>query len=175
MKINFRNQAGRAAIASALMIGSAFIGANSYAGTATGNMAVSASIAANCTISASPLAFGAYDQIVVNASTDLDTTTTVATTCTTGSSAMITLSEGANKGSSSTAALPVRQLTNGTDLLAYSLYSDSGRTTAWGNTAVAAPTGTGGAETTTVYARIPAGQKKPVGSYADTVVATVTF
>lgn len=175
MKINFRNQAGRAAIASALMIGSAFIGANSYAGTATGTMAVSASIAANCTISASTLAFGSYDPIVTHKTTNLDNSATVTTTCTTGSSPTITLNEGTNPGSGSTATAPLRQLASGADRLAYSIFSDSGRTTTWSDTGVATPTASGTAQTNTVYGRIDGGQNKPTGSYTDTVVATVTF
>ena len=57
------------------------------------------------------------------------------------------------------------------------MYSDAGRTTTWGDTAGTgkADTGTGTTSTLTVYGQVAAGQNVPVGSYADTVVATVTY
>jgi len=63
------------------------------------------------------------------------------------------------------------------DYLSYQLYSDSGYSTAWGNTAGTgvAVTGTGSAVSTTVYGSVAAGQNVKTGNYADTVAATVTF
>jgi spore coat protein U-like protein len=68
-------------------------------------------------------------------------------------------------------------MSNGTDVLKYDLYSDSGRTTVWGNTAGTGKThtGTGSSTDLTVYGTLPHGQNKSVGSYSDTVLATVTF
>lgn len=66
----------------------------------------------------------------------------------------------------------------GSSYLSYSLYSDSGRSTVWGNTAGTgkAYTGTGVSDTVTVYGAIAAGQNVPAStSYADVVVATITF
>ena len=48
----------------------------------TGNLAVSASVAAKCTISDSTLAFGTYDPVVNNATTALDQVGTVDVACT---------------------------------------------------------------------------------------------
>ena len=45
---------------------------NVEAATATSSFTVSASVTANCTISAGALAFGPYDPVVTNASADLD-------------------------------------------------------------------------------------------------------
>ena len=63
--------------------------------------------------------------------------------------------------------------------LSYSLYSDSGRTTNWGNVTGSwmsgTGTGTGTAQNLTVYGRIPASQSALIGSYADTVTVTITF
>jgi spore coat protein U-like protein len=69
-------------------------------------------------------------------------------------------------------------MASATNRLAYFLYLDAGRTTAWGNTfgtgrLVAEVNGTPSVET--IYGRVPAGQNLPVGSYQDTVVVTVTF
>lgn len=148
------------------------------AGTDTSNLSATASVAANCTISTSPVAFGAYDPIVTNSATALDGTGTVTVTCTSGSTGTVTLGQGANvdTGSSDTAPLR-RMLANTSDHLSYNLYSDSGRTTVWGNTGVTgvARTGTGTSDAVTVYGSVTAGQNVPAGNYSDTVVATVTF
>lgn len=150
----------------------------SQAGTATSNLSVTATVSANCTISTAPVAFGAYDPIVANATTALNGTGTVTVTCTTGSAATITLGQGTNPATGSTDAAPLRQMKDSaTDVLAYSLFQDTGRTTVWGNTAGTgvAETGTGTVQNVTVYGAVPAGQNVPAASYSDTVVATVTF
>jgi spore coat protein U-like protein len=148
------------------------------AATQTANLSVTASVAASCSISTAPVAFGAYDPVTTNASTALNGTGTVNVTCTTGASTTVTLGQGANPGAGSTDAVPARRLGDGaTHFLTYSLYSDSGRTTVWGNTAGTglANTGTGSQVALTVYGAVAAGQSVPTGSYSDTVVATVTF
>ena len=148
------------------------------AGTSTANLSVTATIASNCTISTAPVAFGSYDPIVTHASAALDGTGTITTTCTTASSPVITLGQGANGDTGSTDAAPLRQMASGSDRLPYTLYQNAGRTTVWGNTSGTAPStvaGSGIAQNFTVYGRIAPGLNKPVGSYADTVVATVTF
>ena len=175
MKINFKNQTLRIALVSSFALGSAFVASSSYAGSATANMPVTASIAANCTITASTLAFGAYDPIVTNLTANLNNTATLSTTCTTGSSPLITFDQGANAATGSTASAPARQLKSGTNTLNYALFSDSARTSVWGSTGVAPPTSTGTVQTSTVYGDVIGGQNKPVGTYADTVVATIAF
>ncbi len=148
------------------------------AATATSNLSVTASVTANCTITTAPVAFGAYDPVSANASTALNGSGTVSVTCTSGASANVTLGQGSNAGGGSTDTAPVRRLKDtGTDFLSYSLYSDSGRTTDWGNTAGTgvAHTGTGTLTALTVYGSVAAGQSVPAGNYSDTVVATITF
>lgn len=148
------------------------------AATATSNLAVTASVTANCTIATAPVAFGAYDPVSANATTALNGTGTVNVTCTNGATTTVTLGQGSNPAGGSTAAAPARQLKDGgTDLLTYSLYSDPGRTTVWGDTAGTgvAHTGTGTLTALTVYGAVGAGQNVPAGNYSDTVVATITF
>ncbi len=148
------------------------------AGTQSLDLAVSANVAANCSISTLPVAFGAYDPVTANATTPLDATGTVTVSCTTGATGTITLGQGANPGTGSTDAAPARQLKDGgTDVLAYTLYQDSSHQTVWGNTSGTgvASTGTGSAVAVPVYGRIAAGLNAPVGNYSDTVLATVTF
>jgi spore coat protein U-like protein len=152
---------------------------SAYAGTATSNLAVSATVSNNCTISTgSGVAFGTYDPVVTNASagSDLAVTGTIDTTCTNGSSVTVTLGQGSHADTGSTDAAPVRRMLAGTtDYLSYQLYTDSAHTTVWNNTTGATVTGTGASVATTVYGLVTKGQNVPTGSYADTVVATVTF
>jgi len=148
------------------------------AGTATSSLSVTATVSANCTITTQPVAFGAYDPIVANATNPLDGTGTVTVTCTNGSAATITLDQGADPAGGSSDAAPLRQMKDsGTDVLAYSLYQDTARTTVWGNTTGTgvAVTGTGAVDNVTVYGAVAAGQNVPATSYSDTVTATVTF
>ncbi len=148
------------------------------AATQQADLSVTATVAANCTIATTAVDFGAYDPVTTNATTPILQTGRVTVSCTTGSAVKVTLGQGlfADTGSSDTA--PVRRMKNGgTNYLNYTLYSEGTRTTAWGNTALTglAHTGTGTSTDLTVYGTLPAGQNVPVGSYADTVVATVTF
>jgi spore coat protein U-like protein len=161
----------RAAVTLTLVIGAA---APTHAGSASAPLAISASVANNCTISTLPVAFGAYDPVVANAIANLDSTGSVAIACTKGAATTIGLNLGTNASGST------RRLTDGaSDYLTYELYQDSGRTTVWGNsgaglfTPAAAPSKT--ARNFTVYARLFSNQDVPAGSYADTVTATVNF
>ena len=145
------------------------------ASPATANLNVSASVVGNCTISTAPVAFGAYDPVSANASTALDATGTVTVTCTRGAGLSIDLGLGANASGST------RRMTDGAgtpSYMNYELYSNAGRTTVWGSgasglTIAAAPSIA--ARNFTVYGRIPAGQDVAIGSYADTVVASINY
>lgn len=149
------------------------------AGTATSNMDVSADVGSNCTISAGALAFGTYDPVVTNASSgsDLTSSATLTVTCTTGSANKITMGQGLHADAASTAAVPLRQMVSGANKMAYSLFQEVGLSTVWGDTALTgvAYTGTGTSGSVTVYGAVAKGQNLPFGSYADTVVATITF
>jgi spore coat protein U-like protein len=146
---------------------------------ATSNMSVSATVPVVCTISATTLNFGNYDPFSTHSSTPLDGTATVTVACTTGSSASVTLGQGNHAGGGSSDTAPVRRMADAgaAHYLGYDVYRDSGRNTVWGNTAAtgADVTGTGTTADLTVYGRIPGGQSGYVGSYTDSVVATVTF
>ena len=160
--------------AAALVLTAAF---PAMAGVDSADLDVTATVNASCTISTVALGFGVYDPIVTHAAAALDGTGTVTVTCTNGSAVNITLGQGDNANAGSTDAVPLRRMLSGANLLSYYLYSDAARLTVWGNTD---PTGlddvgTGVASNLTVYGRIPAAQNVPVGAYADTVVATVTF
>jgi spore coat protein U-like protein len=114
---------------------------------------------------------------VANASSALDATANLTVTCTQGASTTLTLGQGSNADTGSTDASPLRRLSDGGDeYLNYALYSDSARTSVWNNDTGVSNTGTGSSQAFTVYGRVAAGQNTAnAGSYADTVVATVTF
>jgi spore coat protein U-like protein len=143
--------------------------------TTTTPLSVTAIVGAVCSLSTSAVAFGSYDPIVVNASSPLNATGSVSDTCSNGLGGTITLDQGLDPTSSSTTAVPARQMRNGAAVLGYFLYSDSARTVAWGSTGVGI-TGTGATSAPIlVYGQIPGAQNAAAGSYADTVTVTVTF
>src|SRR6266508_307681 len=88
------------ALASMFGIGAVVVGGPAFAGSATQNLSVTASVAANCTISTSAVAFGAYDPVVANAATALNASGSVSIACTKGSAPNITMDLGANASGS---------------------------------------------------------------------------
>ena len=144
------------------------------AASQTTNLAVTASVGANCTISTATLAFGAYDPVITNAAAgaDLAGTGTVTISCTKGAVTSVELALGANASGSQ------RRLTNGTDFLNYQIFQDSARTVVWGTGTAKKDTGTSTGKTPvnhTTFGLIPKGQDPGTGSYTDTVLATVNF
>jgi spore coat protein U-like protein len=164
----------RAAVAAALAIAAA----GAHATDATSSLPVSATVANNCSIATSAVAFGAYDPISANKSSNLTGAGQVSVSCTLNAVTTVQLGQGANADTGSTDAAPARRMTKGPGVfLGYQLYSENTRTTVWGNTAVTgvSHTGTGGAVNIAVYGAVAFGQAVPAGDYNDTVVATVSF
>ena len=158
--------------------------APAFGGAQPANLAVSASVTANCTISTTAVAFGAYDPVSANASTALPGSGTVAIACTKGSAPSITLSLGANAAGSQR---NMKIVGGGTDVLGYQLFQPPDNTpgtacpgtTVWdtsvgGPFTPTAPTSKA-ARTYNVCGTVAAGQDVSVGTYNDTVVATVNF
>ena len=143
------------------------------AATASSSLNVSATVTANCTVSTSPVAFGTVDPI---AGTDVDGAGGITVTCTNGTGWSAAAGVGAGTG----ATLASRKMASGSDLLSYSLFTNSARTSVWGDgtgsTAAISDTGTGSAQIVAIYGRVGSGQTSaPAGSYADTVAVTVTY
>jgi spore coat protein U-like protein len=145
----------------------------------SGNININATVSAVCTIAVNPLAFGAYNPL---SGTALDVSTSLAVTCSQGTSATIALAAGSNANAG------VRRMAGGGSFLSYNLYQPASNvagatcayTTVWGNgtlgttlTTTAAPDLN--ARSYTVCGRIPAGQNVPTAEYSDVVAATVTF
>lgn len=155
-------------------IGAAFAQPAS-AETKTTTMGVSATVADNCTLSASSVAFGNIDVTSGSAAT---ATGGITVKCTNGTSWSATASVGGGSG----ASVATRKMTHGTDAtktLNYVLYTDSGRSTVWGNGtsgSAITDTGTGSDQAKTIYASVPTGQHAAtLGSYSDSVTVTVTY
>lgn len=145
-----------------------------FAATTSSNLEVSATVSANCTASTTPVAFGTVDVI---GGSDVDGTGGLAVTCTSGTAWTASADTGAGSG----ATFSTRKMANGANLLDYVLYTDSERTSFWGDgaggtSATFADIGTGSVQNSTIYARVPAGQTSlPAGDYTDTVTVTVTY
>jgi spore coat protein U-like protein len=135
--------------------------------------------ASQCSFSSiSNIAFGNYN--VYNASTTLSNGTMVVS-CSAGvPNGGLSVTISLNRGVNST-SFPNRYLASGSALLSYNIYQNAALTVIWGD-------GTGGTQTSTVtiastsspvtltmYGSIPAGQDVTVGSYSDTITATLTY
>jgi len=141
------------------------------AATATTSFQVQLTIQAECLInSASTLNFGTLGVLSAN----VDQTSTIQVQCTNTTPYTIGLDAGTGAG----ATVATRKLTGGAATVNYSLYSNAGRTTVWGTTIgsnTVASTGTGAAQSFTVYGRIPAQTTPAPATYTDTITVTVTY
>jgi spore coat protein U-like protein len=135
---------------------------------------------ANCSFSATPLAFGKY---VPTSASPSDFTATISVTCTTSGPTPApirgTIALAGGTGPS------VRQLTDGVHRLRYQLYLDPTRSVLWGDSnggsstasisGIVAPT-TPFRQVLTVYGRILARQSDAsVGIYADQITAVLNY
>lgn len=166
------------ALCGTALAGSAFAGPSPQ----TANFQVTATVASSCTVSATNIAFGAYDPADANATTPRTATGAVNVRCTRGTStAVAALNQGLNPATGSTCANPLRQMNGGgSERLRYDIFQDAGFATPWGCDASntrAVPTFTTSLTPTQLvtHGRIPAGQDAAIGSYTDTVQVSVTF
>jgi spore coat protein U-like protein len=134
-----------------------------YAATTTTTFTVTATVPSVCSVSATNLSFGTY------ANAQIDATSIVSVTCTSGGGYTVALDNGTNY------SVPNRRMTNGSASLNYELYSDSGRSVIWNSTNTVAGTGSGSAQDLTVYGRLTATQGLIAGFYTDTITVTVTY
>jgi spore coat protein U-like protein len=177
MKTNSNQSTFYRVIVSAITLWVTILGTQSHADTDISTMSVSATVRHACSIDTTPMAFGTYDGVVTNASSALNATATVISSCTSGATALITMNAGASAGSGSDET-PIRQMTSkANDYLVYQLYSDVSRKTIWGNSAPTGVsfTGTGAPQTLTVYGSIPSAQMVPEGDYSDQINVTISY
>ena len=143
----------------------------SLAATTTSTFTTQVTLTASCTInSASTLNFGSQGVLIAA----VNQSSTVQVQCTNTTPYNIGLDAGAGTG----AAVAVRKMTSGANTVNYSLYSDSGHATVWGNTVgtdTVAATGSGASQSYTVYGQVPAQTTPAPGTYTDTITVTVTY
>ena len=129
---------------------------------------VTAVVQPQCQITASNLAFGSYTGEVLYAVSALTVT------CTKTTPYYVNLDDGQHRDGS---FLP-RAIGPGGVLLSYTMFQDAARSSRWGTTYNldgVAGTGSGSAQSLTVYGRVAAGQFVTPGTYTDTVIATITY
>lgn len=132
------------------------------------DFSVSATIATQCKVSASSMAFPITSvlKVAVNA------TATVSITCNTATPVTIGLDNGATGTGPTT-----RQMKSGTtNAITYGIYRDAAATLPWGNTAGTNTASFGsGTGTVTAYGQVPAQTSPPPGSYSDIVNVVITY
>ncbi len=152
----------------------AFCGCAQAASPASTTFGVSASVAANCLVTATNIAFGSFDGTAAkSASQDLKVR------CTNNLPYTVKLSAGGG-------SFAQRLLSSGTDTLQYNLFTEAGFSNIWGD-------GTGGTvnvpdvgagmsatkeKTHTIFGSLPnsdANKDAPVGNYTDTITVTVEY
>lgn len=144
------------------------------AGSRTTAFDVTLKIIADCTIAANNLDFGQTQGVLASA---VSVNTTLTVTCTNTTPYAVGLNAGTGVGST-TSARVMSGITGGnTSTVAYSLYQAAGSTN-WGNnqgTDTKAGTGSGSAQSLTVYGVIPAQSTPQPDTYKSTITATVYF
>ena len=167
------NKLTKLAVCMAVSISAAGFVSSVYAASATTTIPVSATVIQSCTITSGPLSFGNYNGISGAA---IDVAGSMSPACTTGTTYSISLDAGVGAGANA----GTRKLTGPVGAsLAYGIYADAARTTAWGDgsfgTVLQTGVGNGTVATLQMYGRIPASQNAPAGAYADTITVTVTY
>lgn len=129
------------------------------AATATTTFNVTANVTASCSVTATDLAFGAYDPVLLK-----DSSSNIAVTCT--NTTPYAVDVGATPAARTMAG-------PGGATLNYGMFNDSARTAPFG---VTGAVGTGLVQNYPVYGRIPAGQFGATpGAYSAVVNVTVTY
>jgi spore coat protein U-like protein len=138
--------------------------------TTSWSFLVSATVAAQCTTTASTLNFGTRASL----GTVVSATSSVNVSCSSSTAYSVGLNAGTGPGGSTA----LRRMSSGTGSAGYQLYRDAARTANWGETVgtdTASGIGIGVSQKFTVYGRVPAQANPPPGAYTDTVTVTITY
>ncbi len=135
--------------------------------TAQADFSVSATIATQCTVASTSMAFPISSVLTQPKST----TATVSVTC----NASVPVTIGLDNGATGTGPT-TRQMKSGVNAITYGIYRDVAASLPWGNVAgtntASFSSGTG---TVTAYGKVPAQASPPPGSYADVVNVVITY
>jgi len=167
-----------------LLLAAATLAVGSYAqvalaATAIDNdMDISVTVAASCTISVTDMTFAAITTRDTGASHTATSTATIA--CTADADYDVGFDTGLNEDVDGTG--PARLINSNASAqnlyLTYGLYQDAAHEDIWGSTLdtnTVPGTGNGDDQTLTVYGLIDASQEVSLGTYTDTVTATVWY
>ena len=136
----------------------------------TAPFTVTATVVSACTVTATTLDFGSVGVLLGN----VDSTNDVSVTC----SATVPYTVALNGGLSGASDPTQRKMSKAADTVTYGLYRDAMRTQPWGSTTgvnTASGTGSGFAQSFTVYGRVSPQATPGPGTYTDTIVVTVTY
>lgn len=134
--------------------------------TASSSFQVGMEVSATCSITAADMTFSG---ITTGTTSQNDAAADISVNCSQGAPYAISLSDGSNFSGG-------RRLKSGNSFINYSLFMDVNRSSNWSTTNTLEFVGSGTTQVHTVYGRIPSGQSVPnMGSYADTIVATVSY
>jgi len=147
-----------------------------WAGSASTTFQVNATVVSACTVSGSLLNFGnSIDPL--STSVPLDASSTLTVQCTNTTPYSVALSAGLNAGGA--ANFTSRAMKNGSYSMGYQLYTDSARSTVWGDGTASSSsvsgTGSGSNQTLTIYGRVPTLTGAVPGTYTDTVTVTISY
>lgn len=132
-----------------------------------------------CSSATNPVAFGLYDP---QSSAHLDNTGSITVTCQATVSLLIGYTVKLSAGSSG--AYAQRKMLSGANSLDYQVYTNSARTSTWGDGSSSTSFITDGyllqvltpvVKTYTVYGRLPGSQNAKAGSYLDTLTVLITY
>ena len=178
MKMNFKQNSVKLAIAAGLVGGSVGFTLPAFAVATTSNLLVKASIGNACVVSTEELNFGTYNP---NATQDLAGTGKIKTTCTAGATGTIIIGKGANAVTDSTNDAPLRRMVHGSNaakFLSYDVFTDSNHSVQWNHTSEGAAdlSGTGSEANAIVYGLIAKNQTTAIaGDYTDTLLVTINY
>lgn len=161
-------------LAAAIALSTVAASGPALAATAQADLGVSITIQAACTVTGGSVGFGTVGLL----DTAVPATGTFSVKCTNSTGYTIGLDAGLTPG----ATVTTRQMRKGTaagaPVVNYSLAMDSATGANWGNTSGAwksGVSGTGLAQTYTVYGNVPVQTTPEPGTYNDTVKITVTY
>jgi spore coat protein U-like protein len=163
----------------ASLAAAALVSTGGIAAPPTAPIQVSARVVANCSINATNMDFGNYDPLVANKTANALADSTISVSCTKGSP---NVSVGLDRGLNATGVQ--RRLVNAGEFMTYSITDEAG--TDWTQTLSGTTVTTGSvaygpfasvntAITHVAHGILTAGQDVSVGTYTDTVTATVLF
>lgn len=151
------------------------IGSSAFAATPqTATFQATATLNSSCLLSATAVAFGTFTPSIT--ANTIAATGTISSTCSNNVPYALSLNAGSN------GTIAARQMAGGTsgntDKLAYNLYKEVAYTNILGDGTTGVKTsltGTGVAQTTTVYGKLDGTQFVTPDSYTDTITVTMAY